>query len=310
MLGADGDALWLATVGGAVRWRVSGPGVVTHVVAGDYGHGAHLYVARGVGRGFLAAPLVLQALDLATGAATELARLDGERNEAAHLSIDDVDRDGRPELAFAFYDSKYTVRTRHLEADGAVRDGAPVRMASSRAYGDLDGDGKIDEVVGRVYGDAKGEPGDLKVDLGAGFVWVPVEQGVRALLVARLGDDVGPTLYVADGWVANYGKDARATLKRVRFAAGKPVVEAVGRSPDDFTFFALTAADVDGDGAPEIVAQGSKQVSVFSPGPVLPWARRAVVPTEPVLNTAVARGPGGVVALVPGRPVTRTYPLK
>ena len=214
LLGTEGDALWAATLGdkpgeGHELWRVKGPGVVQRVVAGDFGHGHKLYVARGVGRGFLSAPLVLQELDPKTGAATELWRHAGPRNECAHLSIADVDQDGKPELAFAYYASKYTVTTRHLEADGGVHPGEEVRMASSRTYGDLNGDGRVDEAVGRVYGDAKGEPGDLKVNLGKGWVKIPTDNGVRAVLIAQLAGDKSPQLYFADGWVSNTARRPR-----------------------------------------------------------------------------------------------------
>lgn len=314
LLGADGGALWAAPAAAAPptkpRWRITGPGVVTHVVAGDLGQGERLFVGRGLGRGFLDAPLVVQALDPATGAATELWRHQGPRNELAHLSIADVDRDGAPELAVAYYASKYMVRTRHLEADGAAHEGPEVRMASSHVFGDLDGDGVVDHAVGRVYGDAKGEPGDLTVHLASGPVKVPVDQGVRTLLVAQLGDDPGPTLYVADGWVANYGKEARAQVKRVRFADGKPTVRPVAGSPEEFTFFELWAVDPDGDGEAALAARGNKALSLFPPGATTPWPRKALRAAPPVLNAAVARTKTGPMVVVPGRPATQVTPLR
>ncbi|MCB9537984.1 MAG: hypothetical protein H6704_17160 [Myxococcales bacterium] len=314
ILGADADALWAAPAAEAPPakplWRVTGPGVVTHVVAGDLGQGPRLFVGRGLGRGFLDAPLVVQALDPATGAATELWRHEGPRNELAHLSIADVDRDGAPELALAYYASKYMVRTRHLEADGAAHEGPEVRMASSRVFGDLDGDGVVDQAVGRVYGDAKGEPGDLTVHLASGPVKVPVEQGVRSLLVAQLGDDTGPTLYVADGWVANYGKEARAQVKRVRFTGGQPTVQPVAGSPEEFTFFELWAVDPDGDGKAALAARGNKALSLFPPGATTPWPRKALRAVPPVLNAAIAKTGAGHVAVVPGRLATQVTPLR
>ncbi|MEZ4464116.1 MAG: VCBS repeat-containing protein [bacterium] len=231
LLGARGDQLWAAlpTADGRwdVRWVVQGPGAVAQRVAlVDLGAGPRLYVAWGVGRGFLQAPLVLQAHDPATGAATEVWRNEGQRNEAADLGVADVDGDGRRDLAFAWFTSKYMVRTRHLTAAGGVVEGPEIRMATSHAFGDLDADGKPDAIVGRVYGDAKGEPGDLTVYFGGGeVVKVPVEQGVKALAVGRIGDDPRDTLYVSDGWVADYGKSARARLSRVTFTGRTPKVD-------------------------------------------------------------------------------------
>lgn len=314
LLGANADQLWAVapTRAGYGRplWTLKGPGVVQRVAVGDAGRGHKLYVAWGVGRGFLQAPLVLQEVDPATGQATDLWRNMGERNETAHLSIADVDRDGEDELAFAYYTSKYQVGVRHLDRDGTTRPGPEVRMATSRLYADLNGDGQADEVIGRVYGDDKNLPGDLRVDFGQGAVSVPTDNGVKSLLVAKLADDPGPTLYFADGWVADYGKSARAQVKRVRWADGKPAVEQVAASSDEFTFFDLWAADIDGDGADELVGQGDKRVSAFRPGHK-PWPARPLSGIDPVLNTALARSADGAYTLyVPARPATRAVPLK
>jgi hypothetical protein len=315
VVGADGDAIWLSPPlreGKAeVRWRRQGPGVAQDVAFGDLGQGPRLFVAWGVGRGHLDAPLVLESIDPATGEATEIWRHKGERNECAHLSIADVDGDGKAELAFAYYASKYFVKARHFRANGEPLEGAEVRMATSRAFADLDGDRKLDEVVGRVYGDDKGLPGDLKADLGRGPVPVPAENGVRSLAVAAVGDEKQPSLYFADGWVANYGKEAKARLKRARWTDGRFAVETLGESPDEFTFFALTPVDVDGDGRNEIAAQGDKRVSLFWPAADGKWTSRPLAAIEPVLNTAIGRdAAGGWVLLVPARPATRVVPVR
>ncbi len=308
ILGTDGDALWARSPADQPLWRVQGPGVVQRIAVGDYGRGYKLYVARGVGRGHLKAPLTLQELDPATGKGTTLWSFRGARTECAHLSIADVDRDGKPELAFAYYGSKYMVRTRHLEAGGAAIEGPETRMATGRLYADLDGDGKADEVIARVYGDAKGEPGDLKVNLGKGWVKVPTEQGVRGIVFAAIGAEK-PALYFADGWVANYGKKAKARLKRASFAGGQPKVELLGQSAEEFTFFELDARDLDGDGALELLARGNKAISAFAPG-AGGWQRRALISLAPVLNAAIARRKAGPVAWVPAKPKARVTKLK
>ncbi|MCB9547852.1 MAG: hypothetical protein H6706_18685 [Myxococcales bacterium] len=314
VLGARGDVLWAAapTADGQwdVRWVVRGPGgVAQRVAVVDLGAGPRLYVAWGVGRGFLQAPLVLQALDPATGAATEVWRNAGQRNEAADLAAADVDGDGRLDVAFAWFTSKYMVRTRHLTAAGGVVEGPEIRMATSHAFGDLDGDGKPDAVVGRVYGDAKGEPGDLTVHFGGGpAVRVPVEQGIKALFVGRVGDDARDTLYVSDGWVADYGKSARARLSRVTFQGRTPQVELVATSPDEFTFFDLSAARFPPEGKVDLIARGEKRVSRVTPGK--PWTLKPLAGLQPVLNTAIGRRPGGGWQVyVPAEPQTRAVPV-
>ena len=202
------------------------------------------------------------------------------------------------------------VRTRHIDAGGKATEGGEIRMATSRAYGDLDGDGQPDEALGRSYGDDRDKPGDLRVDLGKGWVTVPTDKGVRAVLIARVGDDAAPTLYFADGWVANYGKEAKAQVKRARWHDGAFQVELVARSPDEYGFSSLEAIDLDGDGRPELIAEGNLRVSSFSASPSLPWTSRELAKLEPVLNVAVARDAAGAYAtLVPGRPITRAVPV-
>jgi hypothetical protein len=312
LLGADGAALWARTPGpsGQTRWRIEGEGVVHSVLYGDRGDGPRFFVARGVGRGALQAPLVLESIDPATGARVELWRTSGERNEPVTLALADVDGDGKTELAFSYYASKYMVRTRHLRPDGEpLADGPEIRMATLRLWADVDADGRVDEVLGRVYGDAKDVPGDLRVDRGRGLEPIAVENGIKSAVFTALGQAT-PALYFCDGWVANYGQAARARLKRLRFAGGKPVVEQLGTSPDEFTFFALTPADLDGDGRLELVAQGDKRFTLFAEGPDGVVSARPGPALEPVLNTAVGSdGAGRVVAYVPARPHTRLVPL-
>ena len=113
--------------------------------------------------------------------------------------------------------------------------------------------------------------------------------------------------------MANYGKEAHAVLKRVRFVKGRPEVEVLGRSPDEFTFFALSALDVDGDGKDEIVAQGDKRMTVFTApaGGAGEFTATARGGFEPLLNTAVGQDETGApVAYIPGRPNARMVPLR
>ncbi len=302
VVGAHKDQLWAWDPDQQRElWRVRGPAVAQMVAVGDIGKGRRLYVAWGVGRDYLRVPLVLQSLDPATGQGEELWRFDGERTEAAHLSVSDVDRDGKPELAFAYYISKYFVKTRHIEGDGKVIEGPEIRMASSRAFGDLDGKGGVDELIGRVYGDEKGMPGDFWYDLGKGRTQIfEVAKGVKDVAFVDLGGK-RPTALISDGWVSNYGAEARARLVRVRMEKGKPAVELVGESPDEFTFFDIAAADLDGDGKSEVVVRGNKRVSAFTPQKQAPWPRRELVRLEPVLNTALGKLPTGRWAVyVPG----------
>ena len=312
LLGADGNALWaLSLESKKILWRVEGPGVAHRLAVGDYGRGRALYVGWGVGRGFLGADMVLQRLDPATGKGETLWQYAGnpanpreKRAEPAHLSVVDVDGDGAKDLAFAHYVSKYMVGARHLKADGGVIEGAPLRMASSRAYGDVTGDGQTEEIIGRVYGDAKGIPGDLRVAARGKVTMVPTDNGVRSVLAGMTEDGKGKALYFSDGWVSNYGKLAKAQLKQAIWQGGKPVVKTIGTSADEFTFFDLESVDLDGDGVPEIIARGNKRVSAFR-FDGQSWTRRTLADVPPVLNTALGKTKSGWKVAIPVRPATR-----
>jgi len=310
VLGADGTRLWAraASAPETPRFDVDGPGVVHAVAHVDLGDGEALYVARGLGRGHLDAPLLLQRVDPQSGQVTEVWRRTGERNEPASMSAADVNNDGRLDLAFAYYESKYMVRTRHVLAGGGVVEGEAVRMGTSRAYADVNGDKRVDELLGRVYGDAKDVPGDLRVFTGAATpVTVPTDNGVKSLLWGVVGALKSPALYFCDGWVANYGQAAKARIRRVQFTRKGPgPVETLAASPEEFTFFSLHAADVDGDGRAELVAQGDKRVSVYADrgGSALEVVR--AVPIGPVLNVAVGVDASGRAALyIPSRAGTQ-----
>lgn len=296
VLGAQGSLLWARRPGqgGSTEvWQADGPGVVQKVILGDLGQGPRLIVARGMGRGHLDAPITLEALDPATGKGEVIWRQQGPRSEVAHLSLADVDRDGADELAVTYYDSKYTVTTHHIEANGeALPSMTPIRMASSWAFGDISGDGAADQVIGRVYGDAKGVPGDLKMDLGQGWQQVPSDKGVRSVLIAKLAGDKRPALYFADGWVADYGKSAKAQIKRAVIEKDRIDVQPVFNAPGEFTFFDLEAVDIDGDGELELVARGNKAISLIDKGPD-GYRQQVIASVPPILNVALGRDAEG-----------------
>lgn len=312
ILGGDGEHTWLAAADGsgklAVRWRVEGGGELQLVAGGDLGRGRRLYLARGRGKSARSAPLTLAEVDPHTGEDTELFRHAGERNEAAHLSIADVDGDGRAELAFAYYADKYQVRTRHLHPDGTGVEGESVRMAASRAYADFDGDGRVDEAIGRPYGDAVDAPGDLRVRIGERVVRIATDRGVRALLAVE-APPARAALYFSDGWAKDYGRDARAQLKRAIMTGDTFQVELVGKSADDYTFFELFA--VPGGGrSTSIVARGSTWATMFEPGSEGTWSARRVTSSGELQASAVCCIPGGPWALwLPGRDTTRAWSL-
>ncbi len=266
--GVSGNNLWIgeaATGGARVRFRSSFDAPVELVTAGDYGRGARLYVARGSPSSKGPSPLVLDEIDVESGAVIELFRAEVVRPEAVELEIADVDRDKSADLAFAFYATKNQVKTHHLLADGRFVEGALDRTAQARTFADLDGDGVADAIVGRLYGEGDGATsGDLRVDLGHGPVSIPTEGGVRAVATAR-GPDKKTVLYFADGWSSAYLKEGRARIKRARWNGHDFDVETVGSSPDEYTFFSL-AAFARPDGV-AVVGAGNARVTLFDAGP-------------------------------------------
>jgi hypothetical protein len=147
------------------------------------------------------------------------------------------------------------------------------------------------------------------MDLGKGYMTIATDNGVRALLYGKIGADKQEHLYVADGWVANYGKEAKAQLKRLVWSNEGPVLELVGRSKDDFTFFGLERVDFDGDGEDEILARGNRRLTIFDHTPK-GWVSKSVGDLPPVLNCAIARVAGGWELLTPARPETKRESLR
>ena len=305
LLGVQGDRLWAWQLGnegetGRLLWRTQGPGQAQLMVAGDRGAGRQLFVAWGVGRGYLQAPLTLIAHDPQTGA--ERARLGewrGARSQVAHLSLEELDGVPPIDLAFARYQDKYMVQLAPLLAGATEVPARPAlvrRMLSGLAWGDLDGDQRLDRFEGRVYGDQRGEYGDLWVRWGhGGLLKVPVDRGVRALLFRDEAE--GPALYFADGWVARYGREARAQLSRLRWRAGRPQVERLAEIAGDFTLFSLH--EYRDAGRSTIIARGSKAIYRFSESAEGPWGVERLLPLEPGLEVAIGRSPRGLFLAPP-----------
>ncbi len=252
LVGSAGERVWGASLAGerpTVKWTLPAPGAIQRVAAGNLGEGIRIILAFGRGRGRLDAPLTLDAVDPESGEASRIRQWESPRADFTHLSV------VNGELVYAAYDSKYTVR----EWRG-TNAGPPERMATSRAFADLDGDGKTDRVVGRIYGDTVGAPGDLRIELANGRVHeLPVLGGVRALAIADTRIDDVPTLYFADGWSARYAREGRALLQRARYIDGAFEVEPVVESHDEYTFNRIAPVGLPGE--EDLLLYGSTRVS-------------------------------------------------
>jgi hypothetical protein len=268
VLGASDSTLWArrpVAAGFEVLWASEGPGSVQQVIAGELAGEPSLFVGRGRARGNMIDFVRVDRVDPRDGKVQPLFREDSERADIAQLVMADIDGSG-PTLVVGYFETKHRVAARYLRSDGSVARGPAQLMATSRIFVDLDGDGTPDEVVGRVYRDDQGTPGDLLARVGERELEIPTQKGVRALASARLADDENrAAIYFADGWAANYGTEARAKLARAHLRGDRFVVERLAESPGEYTLFSIFVVPLGGED--RIFVQGSRYLSVLERDP-------------------------------------------
>jgi hypothetical protein len=164
-------------------------------------------------------------------------------------------------IYFSYFDSKYMVSTVLLSRGGdgwTMKPALQIRMASSYARGDVDGDGKPDLVVGRVYGDDVGIDGDAFVQgLGADAkrTMISTTRGVRSLAV------IDGEVFLGDGWHQNYGTHGRGLLSRARIVGGAFVTNVVEDTAGQYAIDAILSATIDNRRV--IITQGSHYIRAF-----------------------------------------------
>lgn len=169
------------------------------------------------------------------------------------------------ELLVGYFDSKYMVTTAVLTkgAQGwTSKTIASLRTATSYARGDLDGDGKPELVVGRVYGDDKGIDGDAFV-LGpdSSRKVIPSTRGLRSVAIIDTDGDNKGEVFMGDGWHQNYGANARGLLTRAKLEGGTFKTELVEDTQGQYEIMETQPAKLDGKLA--LVTHGSHYVRVF-----------------------------------------------
>lgn len=300
-------------------WSTTGPGQAHKIALSRTHTGLRIFVAWGMGPGMLNAPLSLTELKPSSGEQRLLWRHEGSRSQAVHLEIQSLPTPEDPEniaLRLAHFVSKYQTQaltlsgmplgqnwTAQSTAELKLNPSQPLtekvsrelRMGTSWAYADLDGDGIEEEIVGRVYGDKKGEYGELSLyQQGKQEPQVlPTERGVKAVYWAQWGGDEGAgAIYFSDGWVAEYGQKARARLKRVRWREGRASVELVAASNEDFTFFELWTHSQGSQQPPYLFARGNRALYLISPQATGPWKVSTLLTLPPVVNASVLYAEG------------------
>lgn len=160
----------------------------------------------------------------------------------------------------AYFDSKYHVTSaiaRRTQQGWQLDKIASIRMATSYARADLDGDGKPELVVGRMYGDDLGIDGDAFVLAPDGTrTKLPSTRGLRSLAA------VGGELFFADGWHHNYGQHARGLLTRVVKTKDGFSASLVENTPGQHSIERIVPATI--GGKPVLVTLGSHYVRVYA----------------------------------------------
>ena len=277
----------------AMLWSIKGPGVVQMTLSDI--HSADLWVAWGMGKGKMKAPITLTVVDPINGSMRQVWTYQGGRSQSIALQWVEVDEDTKPELMIAHFVNKYHTRRvilDDLDSSEPVEYATPsIRMGTSWLIADIDGQPGLEEVIGRVYGDAKGEYGDLSVQpfslkrntLTLGQV-MPTERGLKHL---AFWPKISHGVFFSDGWVAAYGKKAKASLKRLSWIQGRPVVERLVDSPNEFTFFNSWRRLDPQSGKLMIFVQGNRQVSLVIPQNKGSWKLRTLLKTPPIVNAAI-----------------------
>jgi len=189
------------------------------------------------------------------------------RSQVTDLQLVDLDSDGRLDVQVSWFASKYFVATAQLfyrDGEWEIRRLPEVRMAMGRhVYRETPGAEPL-QIVGRIYGDEIGDPGDLFIAADDGRRMLPSWQGVNELTAGDADGDGRAELVLSDGWHMNYGRLARARLALLRPGPDGWEYELIEDVVGQNRLGPIAVADLTGDRHPEIIAAGNLVFRLWS----------------------------------------------
>lgn len=330
LFGSRGNRLWRYSTANKElrREHYDQEGTVQRMAVGTWHHARHVFAVLGRGRGIRAGVSLLMRKEGTDGfGQTPLFQQDGARNDISALAWLPQSGSFPGGLMMSVFTNKYFVKTLLFNP---LFDGENVRTFHDAERMSMLATAWQPElalphyrVVGRLYGDAIGDTGSLRLApiqtqnktndtfnvVDKAWQSVNINGGIRAMVLGRTKENAPKRLYVADGWVAEYKRKGRAQLKEVRLVNGAFKTHLIGDSKDEYTFFELWARDLDGDGIDEIIARGDKYLTYFK-RTAEGWKKKRLSAFGPVLNVALLkRKDGGWFVAIPGKTKTKLFPL-
>ncbi len=191
--------------------------------------------------------------------------LKSPRPQPTYLNTVDINSNGTNEIIFSCFNSKYNIETIALERTetGWKINRYPVeRMAMARDAGVLDGSGKNVMVVGRIYGDSLGLPGDMYIFSDEKKV-LPSYRGVRSVKIGDANNDGTNEIYVGDGWHYDYGKVARGRISFVKCDETKCEYSLIEDVKYQYVTSQIEICDINGDGKNELLTRGNRFFRIY-----------------------------------------------